>query len=211
MSNVRISEKQRIELLITERVSMNDERNEQIVLVNANDEQIGLEKKLKAHENGGKLHRAFSIFIFDDTGKMLLQRRSKKKYHFSGLWTNACCSHPKSGEKLQDAAHARLRQEFGFDAKLTEIFSFTYRAPDPNSELTEYEFDHVFYGKFNDEPRPDPNEIEDWKWVELTELLADLESSPCEYTPWFKIAVHKVIEKLPVYAAPRPAQTRPER
>ena len=173
---------------------MNNERNEEIILVNANDEQIGFETKLKAHENGGKLHRAFSIFIFDDTGKMLLQRRSMKKYHFSGLWTNACCSHPKSGEKLQDAAHARLRQEFGFDAELKEIFSFTYRAPDPNSELTEYEFDHVFYGRFNDEPR-----------------LADLESNPCEYTPWFKIAVHKVIEKLPIYAAPRPARSNTAR
>jgi isopentenyl-diphosphate delta-isomerase len=196
--NVRISETQRIELLITVWFSMNNEGNEEIILVNVNDAQIGFETKLKAHENGGKLHRAFSIFIFDDTGKMLLQRRSKKKYHFGGLWTNACCSHPKSGEKLQDAANARLRQEFGFDAELKEIFSFTYRAPDPNSELTEYEFDHVFYGKFNDEPHPDPNEIEGWKWVDLPKLLADLESNPYEYTPWFKIAVHKVIENLSI-------------
>ncbi|MBV9454179.1 MAG: isopentenyl-diphosphate Delta-isomerase [Rubrobacter sp.] len=182
---------------------MDNERNEEIILVDANDEQIGFETKLKAHENGGKLHRAFSVFIFDNTGKMLLQRRAKKKYHFGGLWTNACCSHPKRGEKLQDAAHARLGQEFGFNTELKEIFSFTYLAPDPNSELTEYEFDHVFYGEFNDEPQPDPAEIEDWKWVDLTLLLADLESNPHDYTPWFKLAVHKVIEKLSIYAPPR--------
>ena len=191
---------------------MNNERNEEIILVDANDEQIGFETKLTAHENGGKLHRAFSIFIFNDAGKMLLQRRSKKKYHFGGLWTNTCCSHPKREEKLQDAARTRLRQEFGFDTDLKEIFSFTYRAPDPNSGLTEYEFDHVFYGEFNDEPQPDPDEIEDWKWVDLTELLADLESNPYEYTPWFKIAIHKVIENLSIYTPPHPSRPiRPER
>jgi isopentenyl-diphosphate delta-isomerase len=191
---------------------MNNERNEEIILVDENDEQIGFETKLKAHENGGKLHRAFSIFIFDDPGKMLLQRRSKKKYHFGGLWTNACCSHPTRGEKLQEAAHARLRQEFGFDAELKEIFSFTYRAPDPNSELTEFEFDHVFCGKFNDEPQPDPNEIEDWKWVDVMGLLADLESNPYDYTPWFRIAAHKVIENLSICAPTHPRRpTRPQR
>src|ERR671932_475281 len=120
-----------------------NERNEKIILVDTNDEQIGFETKLKAHENSGKLHRAFSIFIFNDAGKMLLQRRSKKKYHFGGLWTNACCSHPKRGEKLQDAARVRLRQEFGFYAELKEIFNFIYQASDAKSSLTEYEFDHV--------------------------------------------------------------------
>jgi len=202
MPNVWITETQRTELLIAVQFLMNNERNEEIILVDANDEQIGFETKLKAHQNGGKLHRAFSILIFDNAGKMLLQRRSRKKYQFRGLWTNACCSHPKRGEKLPDAAHARLRQEFGFDAELKEIFSFTYRAPDPNSGLTEYEFDHVFYGEFNDEPQPDPDEIEDWKWVDLAGLLADLESDPYDYTPWFKIAVHKVIENLSIYSPP---------
>ena len=174
-----------------------NERNEEIILVDANDEQIGFETKLKAHENGGKLHRAFSIFIFNDAGETLLQRRSKKKYHFGGLWTNACCSHPKRGEKLQDAARVRLYQEFGFYAELKEIFSFIYRSSDAKSGLTEHEFDHVFYGEFSGDPQPNPDEIDDWKWVDLAELLTDLEGNPHDYTPWFKVAIHQVIENLP--------------
>ena len=179
-----------------DRVMDQNERNEEIILVDEDDNPIGFETKLKAHENGGKLHRAFSIFIFDDSGKMLLQRRSKKKYHFGGLWTNTCCSHPKKGEKLQDAARMRLHQEFGFYAELKEIFSFIYRAPDAKSGLTEYEFDHVFYGEFNGVPQPNPNEIDDWKWVDPAELLVDLESNPHDYTPWFKVAIHQVISRL---------------
>jgi isopentenyl-diphosphate delta-isomerase len=173
------------------------ERDQEIILVDEDDNQIGFETKLRAHEGGGKLHRAFSIFVFDATGKLLLQRRAKKKYHFGGLWTNTCCSHPKKGEKIQDATHKRLRQEFGFDTQLREIFSFLYRASDVESGLTEHEFDHVFYGEFNGEPRPNPDEIEDWEWVDLTELMKDLESNPQSYTPWFKIAIQGVVENLP--------------
>ena len=171
--------------------------SEEIVLVDEVDNPIGFEVKVRAHENGGKLHRAFSIFIFDAAGKMLLQRRAKRKYHFGGLWTNACCGHPRKGEMLQEAVRVRLRQEFGFEAKLEEIFSFLYRASDAGSGLTEHEFDHVFYGEFNGEPRPNPDEIEDWKWVGPAEILADLENNPQAYTPWFKIAVRRVIESLP--------------
>ncbi len=174
-----------------------EERNEQLILVDGYDTPIGFETKLRAHENGGKLHRAFSIFVFDGSGKMLLQRRAKKKYHFGGLWTNACCGHPKRGEELRDAAHARLREEFGFHTEASEVFSFVYRAQDAKSGLTEYEFDHVFCGEFNGEPRPNPDEIDDWKWVDLAELLADLESNAHAYTPWFKIATHRLIESLP--------------
>ena len=121
----------------------------EIILVDAADNQVGVETKLGAHENGGKLHRAFSIFIFDAAGRMLLQRRAKKKYHFGGLWTNACCGHPKVGEKLPSAAHTRLQQEFGFDTQLEETFSFLYRAFDADSGLTEHEFDYVFCGEYN--------------------------------------------------------------
>src|SRR5215210_6379041 len=169
----------------------------EIILVDENDDPLGFETKLKAHENGGKLHRAFSIFVFNAEGKLLLQRRAEEKYHFSGLWTNTCCGHPKRGEKLQEAVHRRLREEFGFDTVLEEAFSFLYRASDARSGLSEYEFDHVFFGQFDGEPRPDPDETGDWKWVGLVELMVDLENSPHDYTPWFKIAVHQVIEKLP--------------
>ena len=174
-----------------------NERNEEIILVDENDNPVGFETKIKAHEGDGKLHRAFSIFIFNAAGKVLLQRRAKKKYHFGGLWTNACCGHPKKGEKLQDAAPARLRQEFGFNTELKEIFSFLYRASDVESGLAEYEFDHVLYGEFNGEPQPNPDEIDDWKWVNLTELMVDLEDNAHDYTPWFKIAIPQVIENLP--------------
>jgi isopentenyl-diphosphate Delta-isomerase len=174
-----------------------NERSEEIVLVDASDNTVGFETKLGAHENGGKLHRAFSIFVFNDRGKMLLQRRAEAKYHFGGLWTNACCGHPKRGERLQDAAGVRLRQEFGFRTGLEEIFSFIYRATDPKSGMTEYEFDHVFYGEFNGQPSPNPDEIDDWKWVDLTELLVDLESNPQDYTPWFEVVTPQVIENVP--------------
>jgi isopentenyl-diphosphate delta-isomerase len=170
------------------------EYNEEIILVDENDNLVGFETKLKAHEDGGKLHRAFSIFVFDARGRLLLQRRAKKKYHFGGLWSNTCCGHPKKGEELQDAAQARLQQEFGFDTRLKELFSFLYRASDDGSGLTEHEFDHVFYGEFDGDPRPNLDEIEDWKWVDVAELMSDLENNPHCYTPWFKIAIQDVIE-----------------
>ncbi len=182
------------------------ERGEEVILVDENDNSVGYETKLKAHEDGGKLHRAFSVFVFDAAGKLLLQRRAKSKYHFGGLWTNTCCSHPRKGERLEDAVRARLQQEFGFDVEVREVFSFVYRALDVESGLTEYEYDHVFYGEFDGEPRPSPDEIEDWKWVGLVELVADLESNPHDYTPWFKIALRQVIENPP---GPRAAMPGP--
>ena len=189
-----------------------NERGEEIILVDENDNPIGFETKLEAHENGGKLHRAFSIFVFDAAGRMLLQRRAKKKYHFGGLWTNACCGHPRKGEKLEDAARVRLQEEFGFDTGVEEIFDFLYRASDAKSGLTEYEFDHVFCGEFNGEPRPNPDEIDDWKWVDLTELLVDLKNNPHQYTPWFKTALPRLIENLPdLRAATAPAPSRHKR
>ena len=189
-----------------------NKRGEEIILVDENDNPIGFETKLEAHENGGKLHRAFSIFVFDAAGRMLLQRRAKKKYHFGGLWTNACCGHPRKGEKLEDAARVRLQEEFGFDTGVEEIFDFLYRASDAKSGLTEYEFDHVFCGEFNGEPRPNPDEIDDWKWVGLAELLVDLKNDPHQDTPWFKIALPRVIENLPdLRAATAPASSRRKR
>lgn len=169
---------------------------EEIILVDENDNQIGFEEKIKAHENGGKLHRAFSIFVFNSKGDMLIQLRSKKKHHFGGLWTNTCCSHPLKGEKLEDAVHRKLKQEFGFDTKLKELLSFIYRADDPKGDLTEHEFDHVFIGTFDGKPKPNPEEIDDWKWASIKEIKADLENHPENYTPWFRIVFDSVVEKL---------------
>lgn len=174
-----------------------DERGEELILVDADDNPVGFETKLGAHEGGGKLHRAFSVFVFGRDGKMLLQRRAEKKYHFGGLWSNACCGHPKRGENLSDAARVRLEEEFGFTAEVEEVFSFVYQATDANSGLTEHEYDHVFYATFGGEPRPDPDEIGAWKWVDPAQLSDDLQSNPHEYTPWFVISAPLVIETPP--------------
>ena len=128
---------------------------DRVVLVDEQDRPLGTAAKLEAHQSGGRLHRAFSVFIFDSAGRMLLQRRGAGKYHFGGLWTNACCSHPQRDEPVVEAARPRLREEFGFDAELTPAFTFIYRATDPASGLTEHEFDHVFFGRFDGEPHPD--------------------------------------------------------
>ena len=167
--------------------------SDDLILVDEHDNEVGHAPKLDAHLNGGTLHRAFSIFIFNAAGEMLLQRRAAGKYHFGGLWTNACCSHPRRGQTTLDAAHLRLREEFGFDTGLTERFAFTYRATDPTSGLTEHEFDHVFTGRFDGQPRPNPEEIGEWKWMRPEELLADVETNPESYTPWFKVAVKRVL------------------
>lgn len=167
---------------------------ERIILVDKKDNIIGHEEKLKAHENGGVLHRAFSIFIFNKAGKMLLQKRSVKKYHFGGLWTNSCCSHPNEGENLEAATTRKLFQEFGFNTDITEKFSFIYKETDDNSGLTEHEFDHVFTGEFNGIPNPNPDEIDEYKWVAISELKKDMKKSPEKYTPWFKIAISKFDE-----------------
>jgi len=169
--------------------------DDHVILVDESDRPVGVERKLPAHENGGKLHRAFSVFIFNSAGRMLIQRRADAKYHFGGLWTNACCSHPKQGRTLIDSARTRLREEFGFDVPLEEQFSFVYRAEDPASGLTEHEFDHVLVGKFDGTPRPNPDEIGDWRWAEPRELMEDVERHPERYTPWFKLVLHKVLER----------------
>lgn len=165
---------------------------EKVILVDEKDREIGTEEKLKAHKNGGKLHRAFSVFIFNSKGEMLLQKRAKTKYHSPGLWSNACCSHPRPGETLEEAVHRRLKEEMGFDCKLKEAFSFIYRAEVGNG-LTEWEFDHVWIGRFDGKPRPDIEEAEEWKWINIEELKKDIKEHPENYTPWFKIAVEKVV------------------
>ncbi|MFM2387191.1 MAG: isopentenyl-diphosphate Delta-isomerase [Bacteroidota bacterium] len=158
-----------------------------IILVNEMDEQVGTMEKMEAHEKG-ILHRAFSVFIFDSSNNILLQQRAYGKYHSSGLWTNACCSHPKPGESIEAAAHRRLQEELGFDTKLEKAFTFTYKAHFDNG-LTEYEYDHVFIGHYEDPIQFNEQEVNAIKYIPLDLLKLELDENPDHFTEWFKIAM----------------------
>lgn len=172
---------------------------EEIILVDESDREIGFAEKHDAHRNGGRLHRAFSIVLFDPAGRILLQRRAATKYHFGGLWTNACCGHPRRGEDLLAAARRRLREELGVDTPLRNVFSFRYTAEDDGSGFTEQELDHVLIGEFEGEPRVDPNEVEAVRWVDGPALARDVALHPERYTPWFAL----VLRRLPELEAAR--------
>ena len=167
---------------------------EEVVLVDEQDQCVGFAPKLSAHQAGGRLHRAFSVFIFNAAGKMLIQQRAWQKYHFGGHWTNTCCSHPRKDESVLQAAQRRLREEFGFNTELKEAFSFIYRAEDAQSGLTEHEYDHVVTGEFNGEPGANPQEIAAWKWVDVATLLEDVRANPQYYTPWFQQVLDQVLQ-----------------
>jgi isopentenyl-diphosphate delta-isomerase len=167
---------------------------QEVILVNEQDEEIGTMEKLEAHQKA-VLHRAFSVFIFNKKGEMLLQQRARNKYHSAGLWTNACCSHPSPGEEISSAASRRLVEEMGFSTQLTKIFDFTYKTQFENG-LTEHEFDHVFTGIFEGTIKPDPDEVKDYCFKSLDEIEATLQSHPAKYTSWFHIAFPKVKMKL---------------
>ena len=167
--------------------------SEQVILVDPDDKEIGVEEKMQAHKDG-KLHRAFSIFVFNSNGDMLLQQRAHGKYHSGGLWTNTCCSHPRKGETTEEAAHRRLQEEMGFDCGLKHAFKFIYKAK-LDHNLTENELDHVFIGYYNGEIHPDDTEVESFKWMDIDELKTDLEQNPNNYTVWFKKVVAKVIDR----------------
>ncbi len=162
---------------------------EQVVLVDEQDRSIGTAEKLAAHRDGGRLHRAFSVFLFDASARMLLQQRAAAKYHFPLLWTNACCGHPRPGETVPDAAQRRVREELGVDVRLRPVFSFVYIAEDVPSGLTEREYDHVLVGRLQAEPAPSPDEIAALAWREPAELLRDVTAQPALYTPWFRKAL----------------------
>jgi len=164
--------------------------SEYILLVDENDNVIGKEEKIKTHKEG-KLHRAFSIFVFNSNGELLLQKRAKSKYHSAGLWTNTCCSHQRDGETLEKAIHRRLKEEMGFNCKLKEKFTFTYKVKFDNG-LFENEYDHVFFGKFDGEPIPNPEEVDEWKWVDLEDLKKDIRENPSNYTYWLKVSIKKI-------------------
>ena len=163
---------------------------ENVVLVDRNDLEIGVMEKMEAHEKG-VLHRAFSIFLFNSKGELLLQQRAIHKYHSGGLWTNTCCSHPRPGESLEIATQRRLMEEMGVECKVQPIFNFIYKK-DFSNGLTEHELDHVFLGEFEGEPIVNAEEVENWKYAHPDEIKADIASNPEKYTAWFKICFAKV-------------------
>jgi isopentenyl-diphosphate Delta-isomerase len=160
-----------------------------VVLVDKNNKKIGVEEKIKAHKTG-KLHRAFSIFIFNSKGEVLLQQRAKTKYHSGGLWSNTVCSHPRPGETYSKATHRRLKEEMGFDCKLKKLFCFIYNAGFKNG-LSENEYDCVFTGRFDGVPRPNKKEVMDFKWISVKDLKKDIKKHPNKYSVWLKIAFKK--------------------
>ena len=166
---------------------------EQVILVDQQDHEVGTGEKLAVHR-AGRLHRAFSVFVTDPGGRLLLQRRAPAKYHSAGLWSNTCCGHPRPGETTPAAAHRRLREEMGFDCPLTPGFSFLYKA-DLGNGLTEHELDHVFTGSFDGTPRPDPAEVTEWRAVLVADLEADLAANPAVYSAWFQPALEGLVAR----------------
>lgn len=164
-----------------------------VVLVDKDDNQLGLMEKMEAHEKG-LLHRAFSVFLFNSKGEMLLQQRAISKYHSGGLWTNTCCSHPRDGEKTIDAAHRRLEEEMGFDCDIEKAFHFIYKS-ELDNDLTEHELDHVFMGEYEGEIKPNPVEVESYKYISIPDLVKDVEENPADYTEWFKICLEEVLAR----------------
>lgn len=165
-----------------------------VILVNEKDEQIGLMEKIEAHEKA-LLHRAFSVFIYNDKGEIMMQQRAMHKYHSPGLWTNTCCSHPRDGEEVVEAGKRRLMEEMGFETDLEKRTSFIYKAPFDNG-LTEHELDHVMIGHYNDDPVLNPDEVADWKWMSLEEIKEGIKERPDQFTAWFKIIFDKYLEYL---------------
>jgi isopentenyl-diphosphate Delta-isomerase len=163
---------------------------DQVILVDRHDNPIGTAGKLAAHQSG-RLHRALSVFVFDPSGRLLLQRRAATKYHSGGLWSNTCCSHSRPGERTAAAAQRRLREEMGMECELTEEFSFVYRAELGNG-LIEHEYDHVFFGFHGGEPVLDPNEADDARWVDLHDLAEEVRRRPEAYTFWLAVCLDKV-------------------
>ena len=168
--------------------------NEMVILVDNNDNQMGLMEKIEAHEKA-ILHRAFSVFILNDNNELLLQKRALSKYHSPGLWTNTCCSHPRNGESVINAGLRRLKEEMGFETEISSLLSFIYKAEFDNG-LTEHEFDHVLVGRYNKNPSINKSEVSDWKWTDLDFLKKDVVSNPDLYTVWFKIIFQQFYKNL---------------
>ena len=159
---------------------------EQVILVNEMDVELGLMEKMEAHTKA-LLHRAFSIFVFNKNGEMLLQQRAISKYHSGGLWTNTCCSHPRPGETILQAANRRLQEEMGFETSLVKVLEFVYKAPFSNG-LTEHEFDHVLVGYYDGIINPNQEEVEKYSFNSFSDIEISINKCPEIYTEWFKIA-----------------------
>jgi isopentenyl-diphosphate delta-isomerase len=164
-------------------------KEDNVILVNEQDEPIGLMPKMEAHEKA-VLHRAFSVFVLNNKNQVMLQQRAAHKYHSPLLWTNTCCSHQKENETNLEAGNRRLMEEMGFQTPLKELFHFIYKAPFDNG-LTEHELDHVMIGYFENEPNINEEEVESWKWMDIEAVKSDIEQNPEIYTVWFKIIFDK--------------------
>ena len=169
-------------------------KNEKVILVDQSDNKIGLMDKMEAHEKG-VLHRAFSVFIFNKSNELMLQKRAHSKYHSPGLWTNTCCSHQRDDESNIEAGKRRLFEEMGFTTDLTETTSFIYRAAFDN-DLIEHELDHILIGSYENSPNINKTEVDSWKWMQLEDIKEDIEISPNNYTVWFKIIFQKYYEYI---------------
>jgi isopentenyl-diphosphate delta-isomerase len=167
---------------------------EKVILVDVNDYEIGEMEKMEAHLKG-KLHRAFSVFIFNTQGELLLQQRANDKYHSAGKWTNTCCSHPRPGEETLAAANRRLMEEMGLKCNIKHVFSFQYLAEVTAQGLIENEYDHVFFGETDLSPVINPNEVSAYKYVKMDDLLHDIKINPDHYTEWLKICFDRVMEQ----------------
>jgi isopentenyl-diphosphate Delta-isomerase len=163
---------------------------EHVILVDADDVAVGTEQKLAAHRSG-VLHRAFSVFVLNARGELLLQRRAERKYHSGGLWSNTCCGHPRPGEETRAAAERRLVEEMGFACALRGRGGFTYRAELADG-LWEHEFDHVFLGFHDHDPQPDPGEVAEWRWEDVPSIERRLRRDPQLFTPWFAMALRRL-------------------
>lgn len=171
--------------------------NDLIILVNEDDEQVGIQDKFSVHQLG-LLHRAFSVFVFNSKNELILQQRADNKYHSPGLWTNTCCSHPIPGEKTIDACHRRLMEEMSLSCELRHVFSFIYRCKFPNG-LIENEFDHVYVGYSDHIPVLNKNEAKDWKYITINNLEREIELQPDNFTEWLKICFPRLIEHTKSY------------
>lgn len=163
---------------------------DQVVLVDESDNEIGVEGKMAVHRSG-KLHRAISVFVFDAGDRLLLQQRASTKYHSGGLWSNTCCSHPRPEEGNIGAASRRLREEMGIECKLSKAFSFVYRATFEN-QLIEHEYDHVFFGRYG-LPLPNRDEADDWRWMDMARLSADVKRNRGVYSFWLAACLDRVV------------------
>lgn len=164
---------------------------ENVILVDEEDNEVGRGEKLATHLNG-QLHRAVSVFLFNEDGQLMIQQRAFSKYHSGGLWSNTCCGHPRPGELPIEAAQRRLWEEMGIQCELEKIFHFVYKVSLDN-QITEHEFDHVFVGRFDGEANPNPEEAHAWKWIDVDVLSCDILNHPERYTYWFKMVLERVM------------------